>query len=68
MNKFERPQIADYFYEMYLRDYNNDLIDVPILIENTASDSGGYPNREDDKTKWILTRRFFMYDTVSGID
>lgn len=28
---------------------------------------GQFPNREKDKTKWIFSRRFFIYDTVSGI-
>ncbi len=66
-NKFERPQIGDFFFELYLRDYNDDLIDVPVLIEDTAGANGGYPNRGKDKAQWILTRRFFMFDTVSGI-
>ena len=55
------------FFELYLLDYNDDLIDVPVLIENTASESGGYPNQQDDMTRWILTRRFFLFDTVSGV-
>ena len=59
--------MANFFFELYLYDYNEDLIDVPILIENVPSDSGGYPNTEPDKNQWILVRRFFIYDTVSGI-
>jgi len=43
-NKWERPQSENFFYELYLRDYNDDLIDIPLLIENTASISGGFPN------------------------
>ena len=45
--EFERPRIQNYFFEMYLKDYNDDLIDVPILIENLQSQGGGYPNQED---------------------
>ena len=41
--------MANFFFELYLYDYNEDLIDVPILIENVPSDSGGYPNTEPDK-------------------
>jgi len=48
-NKFEKPQIADFFFELYLRDYNDDLIDIPILIEDTAGANGGYPNRGSNK-------------------
>ena len=59
--------MANFFFELYLYDYNDDLIDVPILIENVPSDSGGYPNTEPNKNLWILVRRFFIYDTVSGI-
>ena len=43
-NEFERPKMENLFFELYLLDYNDDLIDVPVLIENTASESGGYPN------------------------
>ena len=66
-NVFERPKEANYFYELYLIDWDDSLIDVPILIENAGSDAGGFPNREPDMSKWILTRRFFMFDTLSGI-
>lgn len=66
-NKFERPKEANYFFELYLVDWNGSLIDVPILIENAGSDSGGFPNRDNDMSQWILTRRFFMFDTLSGI-
>ena len=41
MNIYERPSNENMFYELYLKDYNDDLIDVPLLIENTASASGG---------------------------
>ena len=65
-NAFERPKEANYFYELFLVDWDDSLIDVPVLIENAGSDSGGFPNRETDMSKWILTRRFFMFDTLSG--
>ena len=44
-NSWERPKLENMFFELYLKDYNDDLIDIPILIENTASESGGYPNQ-----------------------
>lgn len=46
-NKFEHPKNENYFYELYLLDYDDAMIDVPVLIENTASESGGYPNEDD---------------------
>ena len=66
-NKYERPALENFFFELYLKDYNDDLIDVPILIENTPGESGGFPNTEPDMTRWVLTRRFFLFDTISGI-
>ena len=66
-NEFERPKEANFFFELYLVDWDGSLIDVPVLIENAGSDSGGFPNRELDMNQWILTRRFFMFDTLSGI-
>lgn len=66
-NAFEHPKVENFFYELYLRDYNDELIDVPILIENFSGDTGGFPNRNGDKKRWVLTRRFFIFDTVSGV-
>lgn len=56
------------FYELYLEDYNGNLIDIPALISNIVSDTGDTPNGQDDSSRWILTRRFFIFDTVSGIN
>ncbi len=33
-NLFERPSNANIFYELFLIDFNGDLIDVPVLIPN----------------------------------
>lgn len=51
---------------MYLVDYNGDLIDVPIKIMNYLS-NGENPNKKKILENWVLTRRFFIYDTISGI-
>jgi meckelin len=64
------PHNANVFYEMYLVDYNGDLIDVPIKIANQQPKNGGaneYPNQEPNMADWLLTRRFAMLDTLSGI-
>lgn len=66
-NKFEMPRKANKFYELFLIDYNGDLIDVPVKIDNVISQTGDSPNLADDMSSWILTRRFFIFDTVSGI-
>ena len=43
------------------------MIDVPVLIDNIVGTQGDTPNRELDMSRWILTRRFFLFDTLSGI-
>ena len=58
----------NYFYELYLVDYNDDLIDVPVLIDNYLDESDTYPNRLSSKDDWRLVRRFFLYENVSAIE
>ena len=54
------------FYELYLVDLNNTLVDVPVLVRNLVDTSGSKPNEDSDESKWKLVRRFFIYDNVSG--
>ena len=59
------------FYEIFLKDYSksdNKLIDIPILIDNIPNSiiPGKY-NNETDISNWIITRRFFLVDILSGI-
>ena len=51
-NPLHYPVNTNIFYEVYLVDYNGDLIDVPVRI------NGGKENY----------RRFFMLDTLSGLE
>jgi meckelin len=46
-------------------DSDGSLIDVPVAIRNYAGDDN--PNESSDESNWQLTRRFFLFDTVSGI-
>jgi hypothetical protein len=46
-NKYDHPSNENIFYELYLQDYNGDLIDVPVLIRNFNDESGGTPNEDD---------------------
>jgi len=55
------------FYEMYLEDYNGDLIDVPVKINNLVNQFNDEPNILSDISEWELVRRFFIIDTKSGI-
>lgn len=54
------------FYELYLVDLNNTLVDVPVLIKDFVDTSGSKPNKNSDESNWKLVRRFFIYDNVSG--
>lgn len=59
------------FFELYLVDYNDDLIDVPVLIKNMQDRDGNRPNLDDSfekESSWKLSRRFFLIDSKSGVE
>lgn len=58
---------ANKFYELYLEDATGKLINVPILVSNYMTEDQKFPNKEANKDQWVFSRRFFIYDTVSGI-
>lgn len=42
---------------------------MPVLITNFLDKSGDYPNADGTSmSTWKLFRRFFIYDTVSGVE
>ena len=64
----ELPNI-NVFFELFLVDYNGDLIDVPVLINNFVDAGLTYPNREStDLADFRFVRRFFLYENVSAIE
>lgn len=63
-----QPNNTDVFYDLWLIDTNSNYIDVPVKIINYVDSSGKKPNESSDKASWKLTRRFFIYDTKSGIE
>ncbi|CDW85678.1 meckelin isoform 4 [Stylonychia lemnae] len=67
---YDHPENQNIFYELYIQDYNGDLIDVPVLIRNFQDAQGQKPNEESvlNQNTWRLVRRFFMFDTISGIE
>ena len=52
LNPLTYPRNTNIFYDLFLVDANEDLIDVPVRIN-------GEPN---------LYRRFFIFDTLSGLE
>jgi hypothetical protein len=56
------------FFELYLQDFNEDLLDVPVLIQNQKNTQSLFPNYQSDQTNWKLTRRFFLIDTKGLVD
>lgn len=61
------------FYEMFILDAHDDTLKpVPIRVRNFRTSDGAQVNKNGDDTSSgdivddILTRRFFMYDTISG--
>ena len=68
-NIYDNPKNQNFFYEMYIQDFNGDLIDVPVNIRNFNDLNGNNPNSEDSPSSgYRLVRRFFIYDTQSGIE
>lgn len=44
------------------------MVDVPVLITNFRDYEDAEPNLNIDRQNSRLVRRFFLYDTISGID
>lgn len=62
------PEAANTFFEMFLEDGRGNFIDVPVLVRNFIDKDGKQPNQGFTiSDEWRLTRRFFIYDTISGI-
>lgn len=40
-DEFGRPSEENFFYDLFIEDYNKVLIDVPVLIRNLRDENGG---------------------------
>lgn len=40
---------------------------MPVVIRNYMDESGNMPNQGNEKSSWVLSRRFFIFDSISGI-
>lgn len=74
-----QPESANALFELFLKDDKGNLIDVPVLVKNfrlagAAEGEAKTPNTaaptpgEIGNEGWQLRRRFFVFDSVSGID
>jgi hypothetical protein len=62
------PVDANAFFELYIEDSRGNLIDVPVLIHNFRDSTGALVNVKEDYDTNRLVHRFFIYDTISGIE
>lgn len=66
-NMWDRSKLV--FYELFLINNNEDgqqLYPIPVLNKK-LNRKGQFVNRDSDKSNWQLTRRFFLFDPVTGI-
>lgn len=64
----EIPKDANAFFELFIKDRTGNLINVPVLISNFRDLEGNTPNTALDVDNSRLVNRFFISDTISGID
>jgi len=62
------PLQANAFFELFIENANNQLVDVPILIKNYRDRDGAAPNESLNLDSSKLMHRFFIHDTISGIE
>lgn len=62
------PKGVNSFYELYITDKNNNLVDVPVIVTNLRNDKGEKPNGSEFTDSSKLVHRFFVSETVSGIE
>jgi meckelin len=60
------------FYDPYLVDLNNQLYPMPVKITNVQIADGATPNRDSQGDEEVdgenlLTRRFYIVDSISGV-
>jgi hypothetical protein len=65
-----QPEQTNTFYELFIEDQRKNLVDVPVLITNYRNRQGKTVNKElvrEGPDASLLVRRFFIFDTCSGI-
>lgn len=62
------PKDANAFFELYITDSSKNLVNVPVLITNYIDSTGASPNTDLNLQTSRLVKRFFISDTISGID
>jgi len=62
------PKGVNSFYELYIEDESGNLVDVPVLVTNFRDADGNQPNANGFTDSARLVHRFFVSETVSGIE
>ena len=63
------PSEANTFFDLFILDRNGNLVDVPVLIRNYRNSEGKSINEGSTfSDNWQFVRRFFVYETLSGLD
>ncbi len=64
------PENANNFFDIFILDRKNNLVDVPVLVRNYKNAEGKPVNSASTSVSdsWTLMKRFFIFDTVSGIE
>ncbi|CAF1194078.1 unnamed protein product [Rotaria sordida] len=58
------------FFDPYIVFTNSNIIHMlptPIVIKNYRTDRDTTPNQNNDESKWVYHRRFFLLDRISGV-
>lgn len=69
-DRFLRHNYTTYFYELFLYDpIAKEFIDIPIRIDNAPNGKDAWKkNNSTDPENWLLSRRFFLVDNISGVE
>ncbi|UJR08253.1 hypothetical protein I4U23_012526 [Adineta vaga] len=54
-------------YIIFTQSGSSQMLPTPVVIRNYETDSGATLNSDDDESRWVYHRRFFLIDRVSGV-
>ncbi|CAF4483081.1 unnamed protein product, partial [Rotaria sp. Silwood2] len=54
-------------YIVFTKSDTNYMLPTPIVVKNYKTDRDTTPNQDNDESKWVYHRRFFLLDRISGV-